>query len=52
VAVWIEPTVSYVGATAESALAEYGKEGYGEVKVFFLETIKGKSTNPHVSSPF
>lgn len=41
VAVWIEPTVSYVGATTQDAQAAFGVEGCGSVKVFFTETIKG-----------
>ena len=41
VAVWVEPTVSYVGNTTKDAQAAFGDEGFGSVKVFFLETIKG-----------
>lgn len=41
VAVWIEPTVSYVGMTTEAAEATFGPDGCGSVKVFFSETIKG-----------
>eukprot|EP00212_Chloropicon_laureae_P004640 CAMPEP_0197499862 /NCGR_PEP_ID=MMETSP1311-20131121/61235_1 /TAXON_ID=464262 /ORGANISM="Genus nov. species nov., Strain RCC856" /LENGTH=501 /DNA_ID=CAMNT_0043045609 /DNA_START=120 /DNA_END=1622 /DNA_ORIENTATION=- len=41
VAVWVEPTVSYVGVTTEDAQAAYGDDGFGSVKVFYLETIKG-----------
>ena len=41
VAVWVEPTVSFVGMTTEGAEDTFGPEGCGSVKVFFSETIKG-----------
>ena len=41
VAVWVEPTVAYVGRSAEAAERDFGAAGAGSVAVFFKETIKG-----------
>ena len=51
VAVWVEPTVSYVGTTAEDAQDAFGEEGFGSVKVRSFSRFPSRLRFPQVSLP-
>ena len=47
VAIWVEPTIGYVGLSTDAARVAFGDEKVGHVTVPFSETIKGCVARTH-----
>ena len=47
VAIWVEPTVGYVGLSSDSARSKFGDGKTAEITVYFSETIKGCVDRAH-----